>query len=72
MQARMDKIEDGVAYLEIEVAVDDFEKGMEASYRKVVKTVSLPGFRKGKVPRHILEAQLRKEVLYDDAIKEAH
>lgn len=70
MQARMDKIEDGVAYLEIEVAVDDFEKGMEASYRKVVKTVSLPGFRKGKVPRHVLEAQLGKEVLYDDAIEE--
>jgi len=69
MQARLEKIENSEAYLEITVDAETLEKGLEKAYRKVVKQVSIPGFRKGRVPRELLEAHFGKEVLYEDAIE---
>ncbi len=69
MNARVEKIDNGEAFLEIEVSVDKLEEGMEHAYRTVVKQVTVPGFRKGKVPRQLLEAYYGKEVLYQDALE---
>ncbi len=69
MQARLEKIENSEAYMEIEVDAETLEKGLQQAYRKVVKQVSIPGFRKGRVPRELLEAHFGKEILYEDAVE---
>lgn len=69
MNARVSKIDNGEAFLEIEVGADKLEEGMQFAYRTVVKKVTVPGFRKGKVPRPLLEAYYGKEVLYEDALE---
>jgi len=69
MDARLEKIEKSEAYLEIEVDAATIEEGLEKAYRKVVKQVNVPGFRKGRVPRELLEAHFGKEVLYEDALE---
>ncbi len=69
MNARVEKIDNGEAFLEIEVSADKLEEGMEYAYRTVVKQVTVPGFRKGRVPRQLLEAYYGKEVLYQDALE---
>lgn len=69
MEAKLDKVEQSEAYLEIEVDAATLEEALEKAYRKVVKQVNIPGFRKGKVPREFLEAHLGKEVLYEDALE---
>ncbi len=55
-------------YMEIEVAADVFKDSMMKSYRKNVKSIAIPGFRKGKVPKQIIEKLYGEEVFYDDAI----
>lgn len=69
MEARLEKVEKSEAYLEIEVDAATLEEGLEKAYRKVVKQVNIPGFRKGKVPREFLEAHFGKEILYEDALE---
>lgn len=69
MEAKLEKIENSEAYIAIEVDADKFEEGLEHAYRKVVKQVSIPGFRRGRVPRPLLEAHFGKEVLYQDALE---
>ena len=69
MTARLEKVEKSEAYLEIEVDAATLEEGLEKAYRKVVKQVNIPGFRKGKVPREFLEAHFGKEILYEDALE---
>jgi FKBP-type peptidyl-prolyl cis-trans isomerase (trigger factor) len=49
MNARVSKIDNGEAFLEIEVGADKLEEGMQFAYRTVVKKVTVPGFRKGKM-----------------------
>jgi trigger factor len=56
--------------LEIHVDPQTFEKGMEKSYLKNRKGISVPGFRKGKVPRKIIERYYGEAVFYEDAINE--
>lgn len=55
--------------VEVECSVEQVAEALAQSYKKVVRGVSVPGFRKGKVPRQILEARYGTEVLYDDAIE---
>ncbi|MEQ8200735.1 MAG: trigger factor [Syntrophomonadaceae bacterium] len=69
MGARLEKIENSEAYLEIEVDAATLEEGLEKAYRKVVKQVNIPGFRKGKVPRGFLEAHFGKEILFEDTLE---
>lgn len=69
MDARLEKIENSEAHLEIEVDAATLEEGLEKAYRKVVKQVSIPGFRKGKVPRPFLEAHFGKEILFEDTLE---
>lgn len=69
MQATLESIEKNQASVHVEVEEEKVAKALEQSYRKVVKSVTIPGFRKGKAPRSILEARLGKEVLYEEAVE---
>lgn len=69
MSAKLEKIENSEAYLHIEVEAEVFETGLQKAYKKVVKQVAIPGFRKGRVPRELLEAHFGKEILFEDALE---
>ncbi|HOL17210.1 MAG TPA: trigger factor [Bacillota bacterium] len=69
MLTRWEKIEGNKVRLEIEVAAPDVDTALAKAYRKVVKKVNLPGFRKGKVPRRILEARFGPEILHEEALE---
>ena len=59
---------------ELTVSVDGeiFEKAINKVYKKQVKKINIPGFRKGKAPRHIIEKMYGKEVFYDDAMQDCY
>ncbi len=54
----------------VEVEKDAFEQAINKAYVKNRKSIQLPGFRKGKAPRKIIEAMFGKEVFYEDAVNE--
>lgn len=68
MQFNMEKLDKNFVALEVTVNAEEVEEALAESYKRVVKKVNIPGFRKGHVPRSILEKQFGKEVLYEDAI----
>ncbi|WP_174613961.1 trigger factor [Virgibacillus ihumii] len=68
MSAKWEKQEGNEGVLTFEVSVDEFEKGLDQAFKKVVKDVQIPGFRKGKVPRKIFEKRFGVESLYQDAV----
>lgn len=68
MNVKVEKKEKNIITLEIEVAKEIFEEGMEKAYRKNVKHIALPGFRKGKAPRKFVEKYYGEAVFYEDAI----
>ena len=70
MKATVERLENDRVKLEIEVDRERVETALERAYRKVVRNVTVPGFRKGKVPRPILERMFGTEVLYEDALDE--
>ncbi len=67
MSLQVEKLEKNMAKLTIEASAEDLEKAIEQAYQKQKKQISIPGFRKGKVPRQIVEKMYGKEVFYEDA-----
>lgn len=53
----------------VEVSAEVFNKAVNAVYRKEVKKINIPGFRKGKAPKAIIEKMYGEQVFYDDAIE---
>ena len=70
MSLQVEKLEKSMAKLTIEVSADDLEKALQSAYMKQKNKISLPGFRKGKVPRQMIEKMYGAEVFYDDAANE--
>lgn len=68
MSAKWEKQEGNEGVLTIEVSPEEFDKALDQAFKKVVKTVQIPGFRKGKVPRKIFENRFGVESLYQDAV----
>ncbi len=60
--------ENSQVYLEIEIEQDAFEAAIERSYKKNVKNINIPGFRKGKAPRKFIEKMYGEAIFYEDAI----
>lgn len=68
MTAKWEKQEGNEGILTFEVDVETFEHALDIAFKKVVKTVQIPGFRKGRIPRKIFENRFGVESLYQDAI----
>jgi len=63
-----EKTENSQAFLTIEMEPAEVEESLEKSYYRLVKKTNIPGFRKGKAPRAILEHYIGKESLFEDAL----
>ena len=70
MSVQVEKLEKNMAKLTIEVPAEELEKAIEKVFQKQKKNISIPGFRKGKVPRAMVEKMYGKEVFYEDAANE--
>lgn len=68
MKVTNEKIEDSQAFLSIEMEPAEVEESLEESYHRLVKKTDVPGFRRGKAPRAVLERYLSKESLLEDAL----
>ena len=67
MSLQVEKLEKNMAKLTIEAAAEELDKAIETAYQKQKGKISIPGFRKGKVPRQVIEKMYGKEVFYEDA-----
>ncbi len=70
MSLQVEKLEKNMAKLTIEVPAEELEKAIENVYQRTKKNISIPGFRKGKVPRKMVERMYGKEVFYEDAVND--
>jgi trigger factor len=68
MSLQVEKMEKNMAKLTIEVAAEDLEKAMQNAYQKAKGRISIPGFRKGKAPRKMIEQMYGKGVFLEDAV----
>ena len=68
MSLQVEKLEKNMAKLTIEVSAEDLYKAMEKAYQKQKSRISLPGFRKGKAPRKMIESMYGKGVFMEDAV----
>lgn len=64
----VEKTDKNIVSFEFSVSPEEFEKAVQKAYKKNVKKINMPGFRKGKAPRIIIEKAYGKEVFYEDAI----
>lgn len=67
MSLQVEKLEGNMAKLTIEATAEDFEQAVEKAYQKNKNKLSVPGFRKGKVPRKMIEQMYGKEIFFEDA-----
>ena len=67
MSVKVENLEKSMAKLTVEVSAEEFEKAMQNAYQKQKKNISIPGFRKGKVPRQMIEKMYGPGVFYEDA-----
>jgi len=71
MKTKLERIEDGKVVLEIEVESGEIEQAMEKAYRNIARRVNIPGFRKGKAPRPLVEARIGgRKALLEEAVDE--
>lgn len=67
MSVQVENLEKNMAKITVTVSADKFEKAMQGAYLKQKNRINIPGFRKGKVPRAMIEKAYGPEVFYDDA-----
>lgn len=67
MSLQVEKLEKNMAKLTIEVSAEELEQALQKAYLKNKNKISVPGFRKGKVPRQMIEKMYGPEIFYEDA-----
>ena len=67
MSLQVEKMEKNMAKLTIEVSAEDLDKAMQNAYQKAKGRISIPGFRKGKAPRKMIEQMYGKGIFLEDA-----
>lgn len=67
MSLQVERLEHNMAKLTIEVSAEELEGALQKAYQKQKGKISIPGFRKGKVPRQLVEKMYGPEIFYDDA-----
>lgn len=72
MSLQVEKLDHNMAVLTIEVPAEELEKAIETVYQRSRRKISLPGFRKGKAPRRLIEQAYGKDVFYQDAAEELY
>lgn len=70
MSVQVEKLEKNMAKLTIEVPAEEFEKAVQSVYQRNKNKFSIPGFRKGKVPRQLLEKMYGVGVFYEEAVND--
>lgn len=70
MGLQVEKLEKNMAKLTIEVSAEEFETALDTAYQKNKNKISVPGFRKGKVPRNMIEKMYGVAIFYEDAANE--
>ena len=70
MSVTVEKLEKSMAKLTIEVSAEDFDKAIDQVYRRQRNRISIPGFRKGKAPRKLIEQMYGAGVFLEDAIND--
>ena len=70
MSLQIETLEKNMAKLTIEVAVEDLEKAMQNVYMKMKSRINVPGFRKGKAPRKMIERVYGAEIFLEDAVNQ--
>ena len=71
MKAVVESLEGNRVKVSVEVDEAEFERDLDAAFRRISREVRLPGFRPGKAPRRVLEAKLGKDVGREEALREA-
>ena len=72
MSLQVEKLEKNMAKLTIEVSAEELEKAIESVYQRSKKNISVPGFRKGKVPRKMIERMYGNEDAVNDLLPDAY
>lgn len=67
MSVQVEKLEKNMAKLVIEVPAEEFEKALDEAYKKSRNKIAMPGFRKGKAPRKMIEKMYGASIFYEDA-----
>ncbi|MBQ2533619.1 MAG: trigger factor family protein, partial [Lachnospiraceae bacterium] len=67
MSVQVENLENNMAKLTVTVDADQVEKALNTAYNRQKNRISIPGFRKGKVPRNMIEKMYGAEVFYEDA-----
>jgi trigger factor len=71
MQTTVESTDRHTVKLTIEVPADEYAKELDAAYRSIANQVKIPGFRKGKIPKQIIDAQIGADVVRDEFIQSA-
>ena len=71
LQTSTEKLEKGRVKLRVEVAPGALKPALDAIYRKWAQDIKVPGFRKGKVPRQLIDARVGPDVIREEALREA-
>ncbi len=70
MSATYEKLSSNKAKLSFVISAEEFDAAVSAAYKKNVSRINIPGFRRGKAPRHVIEMHYGKGVFYEDALDE--
>ncbi len=71
LSTSVEPLEDNKVRLHVAIPAEDFERAIDAAFRKLAKEVKMPGFRPGKAPRRLLEARLGTEMARDQALRDS-